>query len=116
MDQPNVMRRTGVVLALLLGTLLFAGPVAAEAAPRTQQVSYAQNVTQTPPQQRSALVQSHPAKASESTTSGKPKKSKKSKKKGFRAFGIILLVIGIVFIVAVGLLIWFLVQRSRNRH
>ncbi|WP_330298278.1 hypothetical protein [Streptomyces sp. NBC_00503] len=117
MHQPNVMRRAGVVLALLLGTALFAGPVAAEAAPRAQQASYAQQL----PQQRSAsvgsgtwLVQGHPAKAPESTT-GKPKKSKKSKKKGFKAFGIVLLVIAIVFIVLVGLLIWYFVQR-RNRR
>ncbi|WP_371617619.1 hypothetical protein [Streptomyces sp. NBC_00454] len=111
MHQPNLMRRSGVVLALLLGAALFAGPVAAEAAPRAQQASYAQQLTQAPAGGH-ALVQGHPVKAPESTT-GKPKKSKKSKKKGFKGFGTILLVI--VFIVIVGLLIWFFVQR-RNRR
>ncbi|MFD7016190.1 hypothetical protein [Streptomyces sp. NPDC059928] len=115
---PRPLRRAGVLLALLLGTALVAGPVTAEAAPRTtvaapaaQQAGAVRDLA--PPLQ--AAAQSRHTVADKSTVTAS-KKSKKKKSGFFKKLGIFLLILVILFIAFVVFVIWFIVSRLRRRR
>ena len=116
------LRRAAVLLALLLGTALVAGPVTAEAAPRTavvastaQQAAVAGDLAQ--PVQAAAHNGRHTVAGKSSVLASKVKKSSKKKKKSFlKKLGIFLLVLVILFIAFVVFVIWFIVSRIRRRR
>ncbi|GGT89681.1 hypothetical protein [Streptomyces violascens] len=122
------LRRAAVLLALLLGTALVAGPVTAEAAPRTtvvastaQQAASVGDVAR--PDQAAGQAGRHTVAGKSSVlvskSSEKSKKSSKSKKKKssfFKKLGIFLLILVILFIAFVVFVIWFIVSRLRRRR
>ncbi|MGW2816376.1 hypothetical protein [Streptomyces sp. NPDC001415] len=118
------LRRAAVLLALLLGAALVAGPVTAEAAPRTAVVaSTAQQATSVrdlaQPVEAAGQSGRHAVAGKSSVlASKKATKSKKSKKKKsfFKKLGIFLLILVILFIAFVVFVIWFIVSRLRRRR
>ncbi|MEU9102411.1 hypothetical protein [Streptomyces sp. NPDC048361] len=119
---PGPLRRAAVLLALVLGTALVAGPVTAEAAPRTTLASA--TAQQTVSVRESGQAAQAAARAGQHTVAAKSdvlasKKSKKPKKKKsgfFKKAGIVLLVLVILFIALAIFVIWFIVSRLRRRR
>ncbi|MFD7165837.1 hypothetical protein [Streptomyces violascens] len=115
------LRRAAVLLALLLGTALVAGPVTAEAAPRTTVVaSPAQQATSVmdlaQPVQAAGQTGRHTVAGKSSVLASKKSKSKKKKSGFFKKLGIFLLILVILFIAFVVFVIWFIVSRLRRRR
>ncbi|MFI6470933.1 hypothetical protein ACIBL5_11870 [Streptomyces sp. NPDC050516] len=115
------LRRAAVLLALLLGTALVAGPVTAEAAPRatvvastTQQATSVRDLAQ--PVQAAAQSGRHTVAGKSSVLASKKSKSKKKKSSFFKKLGIFLLILVILFIAFVVFVIWFIVSRIRRRR
>ncbi|MFF4183368.1 hypothetical protein ACFYZ9_09270 [Streptomyces sp. NPDC001691] len=116
---PGPLRRAAVLLALLLGATLVAGPVTAEAAPRAtvavaaaQQTATARDVAA--PVRAAAQTGRHTV-ADKSTVLAS-KKAKKKKGGFFKKLGIFLLVLVLLFIAFVVFVIWFIVSRLRRRR
>uniref|UniRef100_A0AAU2VE82 Uncharacterized protein n=1 Tax=Streptomyces sp. NBC_00003 TaxID=2903608 RepID=A0AAU2VE82_9ACTN len=116
------LRRAAVLLALLLGTALVAGPVTAEAAPRTTVVaSTAQQATSVrdlaQPVEAAGQSGRHTVAGKSSVLASKKSKTKSKKKKSFfKKLGIFLLILVILFIAFVVFVIWFIVSRLRRRR
>ncbi|MFI6683823.1 hypothetical protein [Streptomyces sp. NPDC050485] len=114
------LRRAAVLLALLLGTALVAGPVTAEAAPRTTVAAAAHQAgavrDAARPLQAAGHTDRHTVAEKSSVTASKKVKKKSS---FLKKLGIFLLVLVLLFIAFVVFVIWFIVsrlRRRRNRH